>query len=118
MERKQDLSWLKNWRVLTLWGGGIVAGFLLGMLIFGSPWHLPPAWGDIPTWITGIATAGLLTGVIITPIQAAWAAGLACQKSTTIYSRKLSTMMHRTASPPMKTSPPMNQNVSPLRSSW
>ena len=66
MERKQDLSWLKNWRVLTLCGGGIVAGFLLGMLIFGSPWHLPPAWGDIPTWITGIATVGLLTGAIIT----------------------------------------------------
>ena len=36
------------------------------MLIFGSPWHLPPAWGDIPTWITGIATVGLLTGAIIT----------------------------------------------------
>ena len=36
------------------------------MLIFGSPWHLPPAWGDIPTWITGIATIGLLIGAIIT----------------------------------------------------
>lgn len=66
MERKRDFSWLKNWRVLTLCGGCIVAGFLLGMLIFGSPWHLPPAWGDIPTWITGIATAGLLIGAIIT----------------------------------------------------
>ncbi len=66
MERKRDFSLLKNWRVLTLCGGCIVAGFLLGMLIFGSPWHLPPAWGDIPTWITGIATAGLLVGAIIT----------------------------------------------------
>jgi hypothetical protein len=36
------------------------------MLIFGSPWHLPPAWGDIPTWITAIATTGLLIGAIIT----------------------------------------------------
>ena len=66
MERKRDFSWLKNWRVLTLCGSRIVAGFLLGMLIFGSPWHLPPAWGDIPTWITGIATTGLLIGAIIT----------------------------------------------------
>ena len=38
------------------------------MLIFGSPWHLPPAWGDIPTWIAGIATAGLLAGAIVTAI--------------------------------------------------
>jgi hypothetical protein len=66
MERKRGFSWLKNWRLPTLCGGCIVAGFLLGMLIFGSPWHLPPAWGDIPTWITAIATAGLLTGAIIT----------------------------------------------------
>ena len=40
------------------------------MLIFGSPWHLPPAWGDIPTWITAIATVGLLIGAIITAIYA------------------------------------------------
>jgi hypothetical protein len=36
------------------------------MLIFGSPWHLSPAWGDIPTWISAIATTGLLIGAIIT----------------------------------------------------
>jgi len=66
MERKRDLSWLKNWRVLTLSGICLFAGFLVGMLIFGSPWHLPPAWGDIPTWISAIATIGLLTGAIIT----------------------------------------------------
>ena len=70
MKRKRDLFWLKNWRVLTLCGGCIVAGFLLGMLIFGSPWHLPPAWGDIPTWITAIATVGLLAGAIVTAIYA------------------------------------------------
>jgi len=40
------------------------------MLIFGSPWHLPPAWGDIPTWITAIATFGLLVGAIVTAIYA------------------------------------------------
>ena len=66
MERQRDFSWLKNWRVLAPCGGCLFAGFLLGMLIFGSPWHLPPAWGDIPTWITAIATAGLLIGAIIT----------------------------------------------------
>ena len=42
----------------------------MGMLIFGSPWHLPPAWGDIPTWITAIATVGLLAGAIVTAIYA------------------------------------------------
>ena len=68
-------SWLKNWRVLTLCGGCLFAGFLLGMLIFGSPWHLPPAWGDIPTWITAIATVGLLIGAIITAIYAIKAFG-------------------------------------------
>lgn len=75
MERKQDLSWLRNWRVLTVCGGCIFAGFLLGMLIFGSPWHLPPAWGDIPTWITALATAGLFIGAIITASYAIKAFG-------------------------------------------
>jgi hypothetical protein len=70
MERKWDLSRLKDWRVLVLCAGCVFAGFLLGMLIFGSPWHLPPAWGDIPTWITAIATVGLLAGAIITAIYA------------------------------------------------
>jgi hypothetical protein len=70
MERKRDLSWLKDWRALILYGGCIFAGFLMGMLIFGSPWHLPPAWGDIPTWVTAIATVGLLTGAIVTAIYA------------------------------------------------
>jgi hypothetical protein len=37
MERKRGLSWLKDRRVLVLCGGCIFAGFLLGMLIFGSP---------------------------------------------------------------------------------
>jgi hypothetical protein len=71
MERKQDFSWLKkNWRVLILCGSCLFAGFLAGMLFFGSPWHLPPAWGDIPTWITALATFGLLIGAIITAIYA------------------------------------------------
>jgi membrane protein implicated in regulation of membrane protease activity len=69
MERKRDLFWLKDSRVLILCGGTF-AGFLLGMLIFGAPWHLPPAWGDIPTWITAVATVGLLAGAVVTAIYA------------------------------------------------
>jgi len=40
------------------------------MLIFGSPWHLPPAWGDIPTWITAIATVLLAVFAIVTAYYA------------------------------------------------
>lgn len=70
MERKRDFSWLRDWRVLIVCGTCIFAGFLLGMFIFGSPWHLPPAWGDIPTWVTAIATFGLLAGAIVTAVYA------------------------------------------------
>ena len=70
MERKRDLFWLKDGRVLIFCGSCVFAGFLLGMLIFGSPCHLPPAWGDIPTWITAVATAGLLAGAVVTAIYA------------------------------------------------
>src|SRR5262249_1063884 len=48
---KRDFFWLRDWRVLALAGGCLVAGFLAGLLIFGSPWHLPPNFGDIPTWL-------------------------------------------------------------------
>ena len=76
MERKRDFSWLKkNWLVLILCGGCLFAGFLVGLLTVGSPWHLPPTWGDIPTWITAIATVGLLVGAIITAIYAVKAFG-------------------------------------------
>lgn len=37
--------------------GGVVVGFLIGLLIFGKPWHLPPAWGDIPTWLLVVLAA-------------------------------------------------------------
>lgn len=70
MAHKRDLAWLKDWRVLIFSGGCLFAGFILAMLIFGSPWHLPPAWGDIPTWITAIATIGLLIGAVITAVYA------------------------------------------------
>ena len=32
--------------------------------------HLPPAWGEIPTWITAIATVGLLAGATVTEAYA------------------------------------------------
>ena len=63
---KRAITSLRDGRVIALAAACGIAGFMVAMLIFGSPWHLPPAWGDIPTWITAIATAGLLIGAIIT----------------------------------------------------
>jgi hypothetical protein len=68
-------SWLKAWKVRIFGSVCLFVGFLVGMFIFGSPWHLPPNWGDIPTWISAIATVGLLVGAIITAIYAAKAFG-------------------------------------------
>lgn len=34
---------------------GAAAGFLGAALLFGKPWHLPAAWGDIPTWFAAVA---------------------------------------------------------------
>jgi len=48
-------SWLRDLRVVVLAIGCAVAGFLTATLIFGAPWRLPPAWGDIPTWLAFIA---------------------------------------------------------------
>jgi hypothetical protein len=48
---------LKDRRVLGAAAAGLLAGFLIGLLVFGVPWHLPPAWGDIPTWILAVGAA-------------------------------------------------------------
>jgi hypothetical protein len=45
------------------------------MSIFGSPWHLPTAWGDIQIWITAIATIRLPVGAYYTAFYAARASG-------------------------------------------
>ena len=45
--------WLWDWRAAV----GLVAGFLIGMLIFGAPWHLQGAWGDVPTWLLVVVGA-------------------------------------------------------------
>jgi hypothetical protein len=66
MERQSVTSRFKDGRVIAVFIGCLFAGFLIGMLIFSPPWHLPLAWGDIPTWITGIATAVLAVFAIVT----------------------------------------------------
>jgi hypothetical protein len=48
----RDLSLFRDRRVVA--AVGVVAGFLAGMVIFGWPFHLPPAWGDIPTWLLAL----------------------------------------------------------------
>lgn len=55
-------DWLKGFRVITLSGVCAVAGFLVSALIFGKPWHLPPNWGDIPTWLA--TTAATAAGIV------------------------------------------------------
>jgi hypothetical protein len=62
MQLSFHLPWLKDGRVIALAAACLVAGFLLAAMIFGEPWHLPPAWGDIPTWLATIAasTAGVV----------------------------------------------------------
>jgi hypothetical protein len=56
---ERDFSWVRNWRVIVLAVVCGVAGFVIAMLLFGAPWHLPPNWGDIPTWfLVVLATAG------------------------------------------------------------
>jgi hypothetical protein len=56
--------WLKDDRAIAA-GAGLIAGFLIALLIFGKPWHLPPAWGDVPTWLAaffaGIAGIAAVT---------------------------------------------------------
>jgi hypothetical protein len=54
-ERKKPL--LKNWRVWILIVAGIAVGYTIGLLVSGAPWHLPPSWGDIPTWLLVVLAA-------------------------------------------------------------
>jgi hypothetical protein len=58
-------SLVKDGRVQGGAGVGVLIGFAIGLLVSGKPWHLQPAWGDIPTWISAIATIGLLIGAIV-----------------------------------------------------
>ena len=74
-DARREIPLSRDRRVQGLVGIGIVVGFLIGLLVFGKPWGLPPAWGDIPTWISAIATIGLLIGAIITAVYAIKAFG-------------------------------------------
>jgi hypothetical protein len=55
VEHGPVIPWFKDRRLVAIAGAGcFIAGFLLALVIFGAPWHLPPDWGDIPTWILAI----------------------------------------------------------------
>jgi hypothetical protein len=56
VQRIHDRSWLKDWRVRGLAAAAFFLGFLVSLGMFGKPWGLPPAWGDIPTWILAIGS--------------------------------------------------------------
>jgi len=57
VESQGERSWLKDRRVVLFGIGCALGGFLAGLLIFGEPWHLPPNWGDIPTWLLVVVAA-------------------------------------------------------------
>lgn len=65
--KRSDPPLLKDWRVVVFSSCCALGGFLVALLIFGSPWHLPPAWGDIPTWLTAV-------GTILVAVVAIWIA--------------------------------------------
>jgi hypothetical protein len=46
---RKKLGWLKDWRAAG--AAGVVAGFVIGLLLFYEPWHLRPAYGDLATWL-------------------------------------------------------------------
>jgi hypothetical protein len=60
VELRKKLAWLKEWRVRVLAFGCAAAGFAIGLLVSGKPWNLPPAWGDIPTWL--LVAVGVIGG--------------------------------------------------------
>jgi len=57
VKRNREGSLLRDTHIQGLVGIGVIAGFLIGLLVFGDPWHLPPAWGDIPTWLLAVLAA-------------------------------------------------------------
>lgn len=57
MSSQRQFSSIKDRRVVVFGVGCAIAGFLVALLIFGDPWHLPPNWGDIPTWLAVIVAS-------------------------------------------------------------
>jgi hypothetical protein len=60
VEFRISLAWLKDWRAAVVVGA--VAGFVIALLVFKWPGRLPPAWGDVPTWI--LAVFAVLGGAV------------------------------------------------------
>jgi hypothetical protein len=71
VEDERERPLLKDRRVQGLIAVGALAGFLVGLLVFGSPWHLPPDWGDIPTWLL-VVLAGAAGWVGFGQLRALW----------------------------------------------
>ena len=57
VKRNRESSLLRDRRVRGLLGLSLLVGFLIGMVFFGRPWHLPPNWGDVPTWLLVVPAA-------------------------------------------------------------
>jgi hypothetical protein len=55
MEPAPWYDWLRDFRVISLGLVCAIAGALIAAFVIGKPWHLPPDWGDIPTWLATIA---------------------------------------------------------------
>jgi hypothetical protein len=64
-EREKPKPPLKTGRVWSVIIIAAVVGFLIGMVFFRKPWNLPPAWGDVPTWLlAGLAAAAGWVGFV------------------------------------------------------
>jgi hypothetical protein len=57
VKHERDRARLNDPRVIALAAVCLIAGFLAAMLLFEKPWHLPPNWGDIPTWLAVVIAA-------------------------------------------------------------
>jgi hypothetical protein len=55
--QREPRTWLSDLRVLGAIGLAAAIGFTAGLLIFGQPWHLPPNYGDVPTWLAALFAA-------------------------------------------------------------
>lgn len=65
VKRDHEDSLLRDRRVHGLIAVSLLFGFLIGMVFFGQPWHLPPDWGDVPTWLlVGLAAAAAWVGFV------------------------------------------------------
>jgi hypothetical protein len=64
-EREKPKALLCTGRIWGLIAISAVGGFLIGMVFFKEPWDLPPAWGDVPTWLlVGLAAAAGWIGFV------------------------------------------------------